>query len=216
MPVTKPRDNENAVCNTVLIRVAPWEFVPAIYGLRRPAPDVRAGLCSRHANQAAAWVKTPAEKASAVSCGSAQKFLQGHCYGESIDFMPVIGPGRVGIRRLPFGAPSGWFARKQYRTGRIYKPVVAIRTTGTRFASPRCNQGRSPMRPENAARRHMMIANNNPKDTFPTAGQTARRQAHIRDGWSPWERRERARQASVQIHRLWSMIQSANPPANPR
>jgi hypothetical protein len=41
--------------------------------------------------------------------------------------------------------------------------------------------------------------------------QVARRQAHVRSAWSPWERRARARQATAQMGLLWALIQTGCP-----
>jgi len=41
----------------------------------------------------------------------------------------------------------------------------------------------------------------------------ALRQAQIRESWSPWERRERAREAEAQARFLWAVI-AARPAGN--
>ena len=41
---------------------------------------------------------------------------------------------------------------------------------------------------------------------WPTAQQLAMRRAHVRAGWSPWERRERAREAAARLGALWRVI----------
>jgi|GEM_PF-3203143 len=48
------------------------------------------------------------------------------------------------------------------------------------------------------------------KRTQPMGREIARRQASVRNAWTPGERRERARQASAQMSLLWAMIQPCN------
>jgi hypothetical protein len=48
------------------------------------------------------------------------------------------------------------------------------------------------------------------KRTQPMGREVARRQASVRNSWTPGERRERARQASAQMSLLWAMIQPCN------
>jgi hypothetical protein len=58
-------------------------------------------------------------------------------------------------------------------------------------------------------KRAMSIAKTSPRAS--SNRKVARRQAHIRSAWSPWERRERARQATAQMGLLWALIQSGSP-----
>jgi hypothetical protein len=52
----------------------------------------------------------------------------------------------------------------------------------------------------------MVVVAKGSRPFWPTARQVALRQARIRERWSPWERRERARHAKAQANLLWAII----------
>jgi hypothetical protein len=52
----------------------------------------------------------------------------------------------------------------------------------------------------------VMVSKTKDARAIPAARQITRRQTHIRESWSPTERRERARQASAQMGLLWALI----------
>jgi hypothetical protein len=43
---------------------------------------------------------------------------------------------------------------------------------------------------------------------WPSRTEVAMRQARIRASWSPWERRERAREAQAQARFLWALVRA--------
>lgn len=53
----------------------------------------------------------------------------------------------------------------------------------------------------------MVVITKGPRPFF-VAGRFAMRRERIRRSWSPWERRERNREATVRIQQLWKLIQS--------
>jgi hypothetical protein len=52
----------------------------------------------------------------------------------------------------------------------------------------------------------VMVSKSKDARAIPAPRQVIRRQTHIRESWSPTERRERARQASAQMGLLWALI----------
>jgi hypothetical protein len=52
----------------------------------------------------------------------------------------------------------------------------------------------------------MVVIAKGSRPFWPSGRQVAIRQARIRNNWSPWERRERAREAAAQARFLWELI----------